>query len=154
MNNVLVRDIGLLLARIGIGIVFLTHGLQKLTVWGQSGTAEAFEGMGVPAPSVSAFVATWIEILGGAALILGLLVPIFGVLLFLQMLAAFFLVHVGNGVYVADGGFELVAALGLGALLLAVVGAGAFSVDRFLARKVPFLRTAETSRTAAASRAA
>ncbi|MEE2031566.1 DoxX family protein [Rhodococcus chondri] len=142
MNNPLIRDIGLLIARVGLGLVFLVHGLQKLVTWGQAGTTAGFEGMGVPAPSVSAFVATWIEVLGGAALILGLLVPIFGVLLFLQMLAAFFLVHVGNGVYVTDGGYELVTALGLGALLLAVVGAGSFSIDRFLAPKVSFVRAA------------
>ncbi|TCN54798.1 putative oxidoreductase [Rhodococcus sp. SMB37] len=139
MNVSFVRDIGILIARVGLGAILLTHGLQKLTVWGQSGTAAAFEGMGVPAPSLGAFVATWVEILGGIALILGLLVPVFGALLFAVMAGAFVIVHVGNGVYVADGGFELVAALGLGALLLAVVGAGRFSVDHFLAPKLPFL---------------
>ncbi|USI91312.1 DoxX family protein [Rhodococcus pyridinivorans] len=130
------------MARLVLGVIFLAHGLQKFNSWGYEGTKAGFEGMGVPAPAVSAFVATWIEILGGLALILGVLVPVFGVLLFLFMLGAFFIVHVENGIYVGDGGFELVAALGAGALLLAAVGAGAFSVDRFLARKVPLLRTA------------
>lgn len=149
MNNPLVRDIGILIARLGLGIIFLTHGLQKLTVWGQSGTAAGFEGMGAPAPSVSAFVATWIETLGGIALILGVLTPIFGVLLFLVMTGAFFIAHVGNGVYVTDGGFELVTALGLGALLLAVVGAGRFSIDRFLAPKLSFLAQKDPALSAA-----
>ncbi|MGX6511204.1 DoxX family protein [Rhodococcus sp. SJ-2] len=152
MNNPLVRDIGILIARLGLGIILLTHGLQKLTVWGQSGTSAAFEGMGVPAASVSAFVATWVEILGGIALILGLLVPVFGALLFLVMAGAFVIVHVGNGVYVADGGFELVAALGLGALLLAVVGAGRFSIDHILGPKLPFLaQSAQAERAPARS---
>ena len=142
MKTPLVRDIGILIARLVLGVIFLAHGLQKFNSWGYEGTKAGFEGMGVPAPAVSAFVATWIEILGGLALILGVLVPVFGVLLFLLMLGAFFIVHVENGIYVGDGGFELVAALGAGALLLAAVGAGAFSVDRFLARKVPLLRTA------------
>ena len=142
MKTPLVRDIGILIARLVLGVIFLAHGLQKFNSWGYEGTKAGFEGMGVPAPAVSAFVATWIEILGGLALILGVLVPVFGVLLFLLMLGAFFIVHVENGIYVGDGGFELVAALGAGALLLAAVGAGAFSVDRFLTRKVPLLRTA------------
>ncbi|EHK81572.1 DoxX family protein [Rhodococcus pyridinivorans] len=142
MKTPLVRDLGILVARLVLGVIFLAHGLQKFNSWGYEGTKAGFEGMGVPAPAVSAFVATWIEILGGLALILGVLVPVFGVLLFLLMLGAFFIVHVENGIYVGDGGFELVAALGAGALLLAAVGAGAFSVDRFLARKVPLLHTA------------
>ncbi|OBA35839.1 MULTISPECIES: DoxX family protein [Rhodococcus] len=142
MKTPLVRDLGILVARLVLGVIFLAHGLQKFNSWGYEGTKAGFEGMGVPAPAVSAFVATWIEILGGLALILGVFVPVFGVLLFLLMLGAFFIVHVENGIYVGDGGFELVAALGAGALLLAAVGAGAFSVDRFLARKVPLLRTA------------
>ncbi|MGA4691162.1 MAG: DoxX family protein [Rhodococcus sp. (in: high G+C Gram-positive bacteria)] len=142
MKTPLVRDLGILVARLVLGVIFLAHGLQKFDSWGYEGTKAGFEGMGVPAPAVSAFVATWIEILGGLALILGVLVPVFGVLLFLLMFGAFFIVHVENGIYVGDGGFELVAALGAGALLLAAVGAGAFGVDRFLARKVPLLRTA------------
>lgn len=142
MNSTIARDIGILVARLGIGILFLVHGLQKLNVWGYEGTKAGFEGMGAPIPAVTSFVATWVEVLGGLALILGVLVPVFGALLFLVMLGAFFIAHVDNGVYVADGGFELVTALGLGALLLAVVGAGAFSVDRYLAPKVPFLSAA------------
>ncbi|WP_016934026.1 DoxX family protein [Rhodococcus sp. R1101] len=142
MKTPLVRDIGILIARLVIGVIFLVHGLQKFGTWGYEGTKAGFEGMGAPAPAISAFVATWIEILGGLALILGVLVPLFGVLLFLLMLGAFFIVHVENGIYASDGGFELVAALGAGALLLAAVGSGAFGVDRLLARKVPLLRAA------------
>lgn len=68
--------------------------------------------------------------------------PVFGVLLLVNMLGAFFFVHIGNGIYVTDGGWELVGALGAGALVLAVVGAGAYSVDALLGRRVRFLQTA------------
>ncbi len=58
------------------------------------------------------------------------------------MLGAYLFVHMGgNGVYVSDGGWELVAVLGLASLLLAAVGAGAFGLDRFLAPKMPFVRS-------------
>ncbi|NLU82660.1 DoxX family protein [Rhodococcus sp. HNM0569] len=133
-NRSAVQSVGILLARIGIGVVFLAHGLQKLRVWGQDGTAAAFEGMGVPAPSVSAFLATWLEIVGGAALILGVLVPVVGALFVLDMIGAFLYAHADSGIWIADGGYELVLALGAGSLLLASVGAGAFSVDALLRR--------------------
>ncbi|OOL30249.1 membrane protein [Rhodococcus rhodochrous] len=141
MNNPVLRNVGLLVARVVIGIVFLAHGLQKINQ-GYSATKAGFEGMDVPVPALSAFYATWVETLGGIALIIGLLVPIFGVLLLINMLGAFFFVHIGNGIYVTDGGWELVGALGMGALVLAVVGAGAYSVDALLARRVRFLQTA------------
>jgi putative oxidoreductase len=141
MDNPVLRNVGLLVARVVIGIVFLAHGLQKINQ-GYSATKAGFEGMDVPVPALSAFYATWVETLGGIALIIGLLVPIFGVLLLINMLGAFFVVHIGNGIYVTDGGWELVGALGAGALVLAVVGAGAYSVDALLARRVRFLQTA------------
>ncbi|MDM7486906.1 DoxX family protein [Rhodococcus sp. GXMU-t2271] len=141
MNNPVLRNVGLLVARVVIGIVFLAHGLQKVNQ-GYSATKAGFEGMDVPVPALSAFYATWVETLGGIALIIGLLVPVFGVLLLVNMLGAFFFVHIGNGIYVTDGGWELVGALGAGALVLAVVGAGAYSIDALLGRRVRFLQTA------------
>ena len=141
MNNPVLRNVGLLVARVVIGIVFLAHGLQKVNQ-GYSATKAGFEGMDVPVPALSAFYATWVETLGGIALIIGLLVPVFGVLLLVNMLGAFFFVHIGNGIYVTDGGWELVGALGAGALVLAVVGARAYSVDALLGRRVRFLQTA------------
>ncbi|KOS57077.1 DoxX family protein [Rhodococcus rhodochrous] len=141
MNNPALRHTGLLVARVILGIVFLAHGLQKVNQ-GYSATKAGFEGMDVPVPALSAFYATWVETLGGIALIIGLLVPIFGVLLLVNMLGAFFFVHIGNGIYVTDGGWELVGALGAGALVLAVVGAGAYSIDALLGRRVRFLQTA------------
>ncbi|WP_395704603.1 DoxX family protein [Rhodococcus ruber] len=141
MYNPVLRNVGLLVARVVIGIVFLAHGLQKVNQ-GYSATKAGFEGMDVPVPALSAFYATWVETLGGIALIIGLLVPIFGVLLLVNMLGAFVFVHIGNGIYVTDGGWELVGALGAGALVLAVVGAGAYSVDALLGRRVRFLQTA------------
>ncbi|RJL32515.1 DoxX family protein [Bailinhaonella thermotolerans] len=119
-------DLALLVTRIAVGVVFLAHGWSKVS---GGGTAAGFEKMGVPLPAVSAFYATWVEVLGGIALIVGLAVPIAGVLLFLDMLGAFVLVHAGNGIFVSDGGFELVLVLGVSALLLAAAGSGKFGVD-------------------------
>jgi len=142
MNNHIVRSAGILGARIGLGIVFLAHGLQKFQQNGWAGPKSGFEMMDVPVAPVSAFLVTWLEILGGIALIAGVLTPIVGALLFLNMLGALFITHVDNGIWASDGGYELVLSLGMGALLLAVVGAGKFSVDAVLGTKVPWLADA------------
>lgn len=139
MNYSIVRSVGILLARIGIGSVFLAHGLQKLNTYGYAGTKASFQGMDVPMASVSAFVVTWLEILGGIALIVGVLTPIVGALFALDMLGAYFFAHIDMGLWMADGGYELVLSLGMGSLLLAVVGAGGLSVDALLAPRVRWL---------------
>ena len=56
-----------------------------------------------------------------------------GALVVLDMLGAFLLVHIGNGVFVTDNGFELVAVIAAVALLLVAVGPGRLSIDHALA---------------------
>ncbi|MEU4194150.1 DoxX family protein [Kribbella sp. NPDC026611] len=129
-----VRDLVLLIARVGLGIVFVAHGWQKFHTNGLDATAQGFEQLGVPAPTLSAYYATGVELLGGIALIVGVLTPVAGLLLTLDMLGAFAFVHVSNGVFAGSGGWELVAALGLMSLTLAATGAGRFSLDNVLAK--------------------
>ena len=128
------RDLVLLIARVGVGVVFVAHGWQKFRTNGLTATANGFEQMGVPAPTLSAYYAAGAELIAGAALILGLLTSVAGILLALDMAGAFLFVHMSNGVFVAEGGWELVVVLGLAALTLAAVGPGRYSVDRILVR--------------------
>lgn len=122
-------DVALLVARVAVGIVFIAHGWQKLSGGGFGGTAKAFTMMGVPAPGISAAYAMIVEIVGGAALVLGAAVPLAGILLVLDMAGAFLTVHVSHGLFVDKGGFELVLVLGVAALLLAAAGSGRYGVD-------------------------
>lgn len=142
MNSTAFRDVSLLIARIGLGVIFIAHGWQKFSTWGIDGTQAAFAGMDVPLADVSAIAAATIELVGGIALLIGFATRIAGVLLFLNMLGAFFIVHVGNGIFVGDGGYELVLALGVGSLLIAGVGAGRFSVDALVGKKSRVLSAA------------
>jgi putative oxidoreductase len=130
-----VRDLAILLARLAVGVVFLAHGWQKLFTNGIDGTAAFFDQAGVPAASASAWFAGIVEIAGGAALIVGLAVPVAGLLLLVDMLGAFTFVHAGAGPFVEQGGYELVLTLGAAALLLAALGAGRFSADHLLASR-------------------
>ncbi|MBM7413772.1 MULTISPECIES: DoxX family protein [Nocardiaceae] len=140
---VVVRDIAALVARIALGVVFVAHGWQKLRTNGLDATIAGFEGMGIPAPQVSAYFATFVELIGGAALILGVLTSVAALLLVVDMVGALVFVHLDKGVFVGEGGWELVVALGAGALLLAAVGSGTYSVDRAFRR--PTSRARATS---------
>jgi putative oxidoreductase len=130
-------DIFALLARIGIGTVFIAHGWQKVQV-GITTTSEQFTVWDVPFPMAAAVYATFVELLGGAALILGLALPVAGVLLFLDMAIAAVFINGTNGIFLVDeqgaarNGFELALVLGLAGLLFAVGGAGRITLDNRL----------------------
>jgi putative oxidoreductase len=136
------RDLVLLIARVGLGVVFIAHGWQKFRTNGLDGTAAGFDQMGVPAPTLSAYYATAVELVGGAALVLGALTTVAGVLLTLDMVGAFAFVHLSNGPFVADGGWELVVILGLMSLTIAAVGAGRYALDPILVRPAASRATA------------
>lgn len=129
-----VRDALLLLARVILGIVLVAHGWQKFSEWTMSGTAANFDKMGIPMPTLSAWFAGLVELVGGVMLILGALTPLVGILVALNMAGAFWFVHKSGGVFVADGGWELVGVIAAAALALAGAGAGRWSVDGLLSR--------------------
>lgn len=130
----LIRDIVTLIARIGLGVIFFAHGWQKFDEWTVAGTTESFSQMGVPFPEIAAPFATFVELIGGALLILGALTPLVGVLLAADLIGALVIVHAVPTPFVDQGGWELVAALAAGALLLAAAGPGRWSVDNALFR--------------------
>lgn len=130
-------DIALLVVRVVVGLTFLLHGLDKLS--DLSGTEQGFDGMGIPAPGLMAPLVAVLETVGGVALIVGALTPLFALGLAIDMLVAALVVHAENGFFAADGGYELVLVLGAASLALAIAGAGRFSVDASLglARRLP-----------------
>jgi putative oxidoreductase len=128
-----VRDAVLLVARVLLGVVLIAHGVQKFFTYGIGGAAGSFAQMGVPLPTASAAFAAFVELVGGAALLVGAATPIAALLVVVDMLGAFLFAHVGNGVFVDNGGFELVAAIAAGALVIGAVGAGRYSVDHLVA---------------------
>lgn len=129
-----IQPVALLLARIGIGAIFLVHGRQKFAA-GLDSTAAAFQSMGVPAASLTAPAVAVLEVIGGIALILGAALPIFGSLLVLDMIGAFVLVHAAHGFSVAKGGYEFVLALAAGTLAVAFSGGGALALDNLWQRR-------------------
>ncbi|XVQ09083.1 DoxX family protein [Spirillospora sp. CA-255316] len=129
-------DIVALFARLGIGAVFMAHGWQKIEA-GITATGRSFDQLGVPFPTGAAVYAAFVELLGGAALVAGLGLPVVGVLLFVDMAGAFVFVHSGEGLFVVDdgtarNGYELVLVLGLASLLFAAGAGGRLTADQWL----------------------
>jgi putative oxidoreductase len=127
-------DLALLLSRVALGVILLAHGWQKFNEWTLDGTTAAFADMGIPAATAAATFTTFVETIGGAALILGAFTPVLALLNTANLLGALVLVHAGNGVFVGENGYELVLALAAGLLVIAALGAGKFSVDGLLGR--------------------
>lgn len=88
--------------------------------------------MGVPIPSVSAVLLTFVEFLGGAALLLGLVTGWAALLLAIDMLVALILVHIKNGFFLPDG-VEYPLTLLVANIALALSGSGALAVDKIIA---------------------
>ncbi|HEY8794211.1 MAG TPA: DoxX family protein [Gemmatimonadaceae bacterium] len=127
-------DRATLVLRLVLAAVFLVHGYQKMFVYGFSGVTTSFTYMGVPIPGVIAPVICVLELVGGAALLLGAFTRIVAVLLACDMLGAIIFVHANAG-FSAPKGVELVLG-NLGMLVaIALLGAGAYSVDAVMARR-------------------
>ena len=127
-------DFALVLLRVVLGIVFMAHGGQKLFVYGLDGVAGAFTQMGAPLPGITGPLVAFGEFFGGLALVIGLLTRFAGVGLAAIMLGAILIAHLGAGFF-APGGFEFPLTLLSGALALAITGAGSFSADGVLAAR-------------------
>jgi putative oxidoreductase len=124
--------------RVLAGFIFAAHGWQKFSQFTIAGTQASFAQMGVPAADLAAPVVATLELAGGIALILGVLTRVFAALLALDMLGALFLVHAPAGIFVADGGYELVLILAAAAIAIAFFGPGRFSADHALFSRTRF----------------
>ena len=145
MNNRLIQRLiatdagwGTLALRIPVGIIFAAHGAQKLFGWfggyGLEGTGEWLASIGLAPGYLMALLAGGAEFFGGLALVFGVLVRPAGVALAVAMLVAIFSVHVDNGLFMSNNGYEFALALLAAALSLVVSGAGRGSLDGLLAR--------------------
>ncbi|HEV7461697.1 MAG TPA: DoxX family protein [Solirubrobacteraceae bacterium] len=129
-------NIGLLVVRIIVGLLFVGHGAQKLFGvaggHGLNGTGQFFDAMGMRPGKLNAFAAGAAEFAAGILLVLGLLTPVAAALVTAVMVVAIATVHLSKGIWVSDGGFELNLVYIAVVFALAGVGAGDWSLDHAL----------------------
>ncbi|CAI8977093.1 MULTISPECIES: DoxX family protein [unclassified Pseudomonas] len=128
---------GLTVLRICVGVIFAAHGAQKLFGmfggYGLAGTAQYMESLGLAPGQLMAILAGGTEFFGGLALIIGLLVRPAALGLTFLSLVAIFSVHISNGLFMANNGYEFALALLGGSIAVLFEGAGKLSVDRAIA---------------------
>jgi putative oxidoreductase len=131
--------IGRLLLRLIVGGLFVGHGTQKLFGWfgghGLDATSQAFDGMGMRPGHHHALAAGAAEAGGGAALALGLGTPLAAGALTSVMLTAIHKVHLKNGPWATNGGYEYNLVLIAAVLALADAGPGKLSLDAALGQE-------------------
>lgn len=128
--------LGSLILRVPVGAILMAHGSQKLFGWfggyGLEGTGQWMASIGLEPGYLMALLAGSAEFFGGLALLLGLLTRPAAVVTAFTMLVAMFSVHVGNGLFMANNGYEYALTLAVVTATLAVQGAGRLSLDNLL----------------------
>ena len=122
------RPIGLLLLRIALGVIFLSHGYPKLAhLRGGAQMQSFFVEHGLPGYFL--YISGVLETFGGGLLLLGLFTRAVALLLGLEMCMAIWKVHSGHG-YLAVHDYEFPLTLATACFALATIGAGLFSLDQ------------------------
>jgi putative oxidoreductase len=128
-------NLALLIIRIGLGVVFLAHGVKH--AMGREKTTRWFGSLGFKSPGFQWFASTATEIGVGVLLIAGLLTSVAAAALIAVMVVAFWTVHRSAGFFITSfmkpdvdvEGYEYVLTLAVMALALAVAGPGEWSID-------------------------
>jgi putative oxidoreductase len=129
-----------LFLRLGVGSVFIVHGIGKLFAVGPTGAGmtaftDALAGLGMPFPVFFAWVVALTETIGGVLVLFGLFSRVAALGIGAVMLGAIFLVHLPNGFAIANGGYEYALVLLLASLALASMNPGRYSVEAWLANR-------------------
>jgi putative oxidoreductase len=138
-----VRDLALLLARIGLGGILIAHGWRRWQDQGIDSQVAYLRQYATPFSQYAAWGGTLLELIGGVLLIVGALTPLVAAALIAEQVLIVAWTSWYKGLYLTDvqgraatwhGGFEYSIVIGLLALMFVVYGAGRISVDQLFRR--------------------
>lgn len=124
--------------RVVLGFILMYHGYLKLFVPGVfKNTVGFMAALNIPLPLYSGLLISVLEFAGGIFLILGMVTKLTAALLFIEMLVAFFKVHLKNGLVISGAayGYEFVLLMIAALLIILVNGAGKLSVGKLFKKK-------------------
>lgn len=126
--------------RLVAGVIFTAHGAQKLFAWfggyGLDATGQWMESIGLVPGYPLAVMAGSAEFFGGIFLIVGLLTRPTSAVLAITMLVAMFSVHIDNGLFMSNNGYEFSLALLAISVSLLLSGAGKLSLDNLITKRL------------------
>ena len=127
------QSISLLFARLVVAYGFYEPSMKK---WqGIENVAGWFGSMGIPFPTLNAYMAATTETLGVVLLTFGLFTRLISIPLIVVMLVAIFLVHFQHGFSAATNGFEIPLYYMLFLMIFTSFGAGKISLDNLIFKK-------------------
>jgi putative oxidoreductase len=127
------KDLGILLIRLVLGAVFIYHGWAK--VGNIDGTLAFFSQIGL-GNILLVYLAAYGELIGGILLVLGLWTRYITPVLVIIMAVAIQTVHLKNGFDIMQGGYEYALTLLVVSAAVGMIGAGKYSVDTHLTKKI------------------
>ena len=124
------QSVSLFLSRLAVAYGFYEPAMMK---WADIGAiAEWFGSMGMPFPTLNAYMAATTEITGVVLLTLGLFTRLISIPLIVVMIVAIATVHLPHGFAAGNNGFEIPLYYMLFLALFASLGAGKLSLDYLL----------------------
>ncbi len=129
-----------LVLRVPVGIILMAHGSQKLFGlfggYGLEGTGQWMDSLGMLPGYLMALMAGSAEFFGGMGLLLGLLTRVAGAVTAFTMVVAILSVHIGNGLFMDNNGWEYALSLLAVTVALVIQGGGRFSLDHAIYTKL------------------
>lgn len=117
------------------GLIMLMHGWQKVGMFGLDKVSGAFA-TNYGLPGTAAYLVAFVELIGGAAILLGLFTRFFAAASAILLLVAMVVAHWSKGFYAGQGGYEFVLMLGAVAFFIAIRGAGPYSADAKIGKEL------------------
>ena len=123
-------DLGAMILRVSMGVLFLAHAGLKLFIFTPAGTVAYFASLGLPGPLAYFVIAA--ELFGGIALVLGVYSRWVSLALVPILLGSIYVPHGAAGLFFsnAGGGWEFPAFWAVALVVQALIGDGAYSITR------------------------